>query len=420
VSANFLEFPSVCVHIVCTESPSEEAIVPAKITKRAVDALTAGAILADSEIKGFVARRLPSGAITYGYRYRTNHKQRWLPLGLHGRITPDEARGLAKRAAGDVARGHDPQAERTEARIVAEATTNKVLDAYLARSKKRKVRSVAEIESIFDRLVRPRIGERSVYTLERKNIVNLLDAIEDERGPVMADKVLSYLSAAFTRCAVDDDKFNSPIVRGMARTKTSERARTRTLADDEIRDLWSALDAMPERYAALLRALLLTGARRDELRGATWDEVAGDAWTVSAARSKSAKAHLVPLTASVLAQFGPRRSGFIFSRNGGKSSLGSLSTLKHRLDAKIAARRGKPLADWRLHDLRRSARTLMSRAGVQADIAERTIGHALPGIRATYDLWEFAPEKRAALEQLAALIANIVAPPEGKVVALRQ
>ena len=62
----------------------------------------------------------------------------------------------------------------------------------------------------------------------------------------------------------------------------------------------------------------------------------------------------------------------------------------------------------------------MSRAGVQADIAERTIGHALPGIRATYDLWEFAPEKRAALEQLAALIANIVAPPEGKVVALRQ
>jgi len=109
--------------------------MPAKITKRVVDALAPGTIIADNEIKGFVARRLPSGVISYGYRYRAKSgKQRWLPLGLHGAVTPDEARGLAKRAAGDVAHGRDPQSERANARAAAINTVNKVLDDFLARN----------------------------------------------------------------------------------------------------------------------------------------------------------------------------------------------------------------------------------------------------------------------------------------------
>ncbi len=83
-----------------------------KITKAAVDALKPGDILADTEVKGFVARRLPSGVITYGLRYRVAGKQRWLALGLHGRVTPDKARRLAKKGAGEVAEDRDPAGER--------------------------------------------------------------------------------------------------------------------------------------------------------------------------------------------------------------------------------------------------------------------------------------------------------------------
>jgi integrase len=344
-----------------------------------------------------------------------------LPLGLHGSITPDEARGLAKRAAGDVAHGRDPQTERTKARAAAANTVGKVLDGYLARSiAARKVRSAPEIAAIFDRLVRPRLGERSIYTLTRTDILALLDIVEDERGPVMADKVLDYIGAAFNWHAIRDPDFNSPIIRGMARTKTSERARSRTLDDQEIRDLWASLDDMPVAYAAFLRTLLLTGARRDEVRCARWSEINGDTWTVPAARHKSGKDHLIPITAEIEVQLhaaSPQRKGaFIFSRNGGIVPLGSLSTLKHRLEAKIAARRGKPMADWRLHDLRRTARSLLSRAGVPADIGERVIGHAMPGVRGTYDRYAFVDEKRDALAKLAALIERILHP-EAKVVA---
>jgi hypothetical protein len=83
-----------------------------KITKAAVDALQPGDILADTEIRGFVARCLPSGIVSYGLRYRAAGKQRWLALGLHGRLTPDMARKAAKKRVGEVADDRDPAAER--------------------------------------------------------------------------------------------------------------------------------------------------------------------------------------------------------------------------------------------------------------------------------------------------------------------
>ena len=88
----------------------------AKIKKATVDALQKGEVLADSEVKGFVARRLPSGVVTYGLRYRVAGRQRWLALGVHGRITSDKARKLAKQRAGEVAADRDPAQERQVAR----------------------------------------------------------------------------------------------------------------------------------------------------------------------------------------------------------------------------------------------------------------------------------------------------------------
>src|SRR5689334_3464433 len=113
-----------------------------KITKRAVDALQAGQFLADEALKGFVARRLDSGKVTYGFRYRdrTTRKQRWIALGMHGAITADEARALAKKRAGEVADSRDPVAERDTARAEAvkaaqadKNTVNFVIDQFLAR-----------------------------------------------------------------------------------------------------------------------------------------------------------------------------------------------------------------------------------------------------------------------------------------------
>ena len=220
----------------------------AKITKRKIDALKPGEIIADEEVKGFVARCLASGAVTYGYRYRAAGKQRWIGLGVHGSITPDQARDLAKKRAGEVANDRDPVGERETARSEASKaglaetnTVNAVLDAFV-KDHVRGLRSGAQVERAFDVYVRPRIGTKSIYELKRSYITTMLNNIKDEHGPVMADRVLAHVRKAFNWQMVQDDEFKSPIVKGMAKIKPQERKRERVLADDEIRDVWTALD----------------------------------------------------------------------------------------------------------------------------------------------------------------------------------
>jgi integrase len=420
--------------------------MPAKITKRSVDALETG-IIADTEIKGFVVRRLDSGAATYGFRYRdkTTGKQRWLGLGLHGTITPEQARDLAKKRAGEVADARDPVAEqedsRAEAKLAKLAETNTVdaiLDKFEARHVK-KLRSGDQVTRAFTVYVRPRIGSKSIYELKRRDIVEMLDAIEDENGPVMADRVLAHVRKAFNWWMVQDEDFKSPIVRGMARTKPGERKRKRALTDDEIRDVWAALDrleAVPSCYPSYVRNLLLTMTRRNESSRLHSTELDGDLWVIPAERYKSKHDHVIPLSAMALENIRTaptpadgQNSYFLFSttttnRPMGKKAFSGFSKAKAELDRQIAKLRkaaGKPpMPQWTLHDLRRTGRTLMSRAGIPDDHAERAMGHVIAGVRGTYDRHEFLEEKRKAFDALASLVSLILNPPADNVVKLER
>jgi integrase len=402
-----------------------------KISKRTVDELKPGSSLADTEVKGFTARRLPSGVVTYGFRYRhkTTRSARWLALGLHGNITPDEARALAKKHAGAVASERDPAAEmlrqRAKAKSAASETVNAVLDGFLERHVRPALRSAKGIERAFDTYVRPRLGTRSIYELRRSDIVAMLDAVADQGGPVMADRVLAYLRSAFHWRSSRDDAFLPPIVRGMARTRSKDRARARVLSDDEICDLWAALPRakVPPCYPRFIRALLLTGQRRSEVARSDWREIAGGIWTIPAARYKTKVDHVVPLTAAVQELLGePRAKGFVFSNDGGHHPLAGFSVAKGDLDRAIddirKARGAEASPRWTLHDLRRTARSLMSRAGVPADIAERVLGHVIPGVRGVYDRHAYEAEKRDALAKLARLVERIVNP-VANVIAMR-
>jgi integrase len=396
----------------------------ARITKRTVEVLRAGDSIADVEIRGFVARRLASGTVTYGYRFRNRAgQQRWLPLGLHGQITPDQARDLAKKRAGEVADDRDPVAERVATRAATTNTVNVVLDSFLARYvRKQGLRSADEIERTFTVYVRGRLGSRSIYDLRRRDIVELLDMIEDNNGPVMADRTLAYLRKAFNWHATRDDKFSPPIVRGMARTKPKERARTRTLDDEEIRDLWKALDeaAVPVCYPSFVRALLLTGQRREEVSRMRWEEIEGETWVIPCTRSKTKIENRVPLTATVRDLLSAeRKTGFVFSSGSGRRSFSGFSKAKAALDHKIIELRKQdgrsPMPAWVHHDLRRTARSLMSRAGVPSDIGERVLGHVVGGVRGVYDRHSYSAEKLEALEKLAALVERILHPADAVV-----
>ncbi|UGY14400.1 MULTISPECIES: tyrosine-type recombinase/integrase [Bradyrhizobium] len=408
-----------------------------RIIKRSVDALSSGDIIADDEVRGFVARRLASGVVTYGFRYRdkTTNKQRWVGLGLHGAITAEQARTLAKKRAGEVADGRDPAAEleasRAEAAMakLAEANTvNVVIDRFLSEyvNGADALRSADQIERAFEVYVRPRIGTKSIYELERSDIQTMLGEISKEHGPVMADRVLAYVRKAFNWQMIDDDKFNSPIVRGMARTKPKQRARKRTLSDDEIRDVWTALETaeVPECYPRLLKSLLFNSARRNECSRMHSIEIEADIWVIPGSRYKTKLDHALPLTEAFRELIGEKPAGcrgnswFIFSTTNGARPFSGFSKAKKVLDAEIAKLRKRagrpPMTRWTLHDLRRTGRSLMSRAKVSSDHAERVLGHVMGGVRETYDRYEYLDEKREALVKLADLLRTIVGQPTPK------
>jgi integrase len=166
--------------------------------------------------------------------------------------------------------------------------------------------------------------------------------------------------------------------------------------------------------------LLLTAQRKNEIGLMRAEEIDGDTLVIPAERYKTGVPNAVPLTKEARRWIGDRKAGFMFSATGGKKPFNGYSKAKIKLDAVIAKHRRaaklKPMPEWHLHDLRRTARSLMSRAGVSSDIAEMVLGHKLSGVRGVYDRHSYAAEKRDALEKLAGLIALILNPPKGNVI----
>jgi len=324
----------------------------------------------------------------------------------------------------------DPRPERTRrAEDGSKSSADNVaamLDEFVEQYvvKAAQLRSADSIKRTLERLVKPYIGELSLYELRRSDIARMLDKIADKHGPVMADRTLAIVRKAFNWRAARDDDFHPPIAKGMARTKPKERERQRVLSDQEIRYVWSALNTIidPACYSAFAGILLLTATRRDEAAKMRWDETNSDVWTIPAARYKTGRKtgdHVIPLADAVRSIIGekPRdakQRPFVFSTTGGEKPFSGYSKAKALLDKKIGELRTKdkrdPMPAWSLHDLRRTARSLMSRAGVPSDHAERVLGHVIAGVRSVYDRHKYEEEKRDALEKLAAMIERILNP----------
>jgi integrase len=385
---------------------------------------------------GFAVRVTAAGTKSFVLFHRAAGRKyletlgRWDANAQGGTLTVRDAIVRADKLAKDIRNGRreDPRPERTrrlqEGDRPAGETVSGLLDKFIERyaRKEAKLRSADLIEATLDRLVKPKIGKLGIYDLRRSHVVQMLDEIADESGPVMADRTLAYIRKAFNWYATRDDNFQPPIVKGMARTKPNERKGKRVLADDEIRDLWTALDTFrdPACYPRFVKSLLLTATRRNEAADMHSTELDGDLWTIPGARYKTKLDHVIPLTEAARALLGKKPANakkhawFIFSTTEGEKAFSRFSKAKTELDKAIAAIREEagraPMENWTLHDLRRTARSLMSRAKVPTDHAERALGHVMGGVRETYDRYEYLDEKRAAFDALALLVAKILNP----------
>lgn len=379
----------------------------------------------DPDTRGFCVRVSSKGKRTFTVVARNpTGKQVWAAVAEYGELSLEEARARAREGVLRIKKGLPPF-PRVEPEPEPE-TFGAVADDFLKRYvKKQNLRSAPEIERIIKVYLKPQWSKRTFIEIGRRDIARLLDSIEDGNGPVQADRVLAVLSKMCNWFQGRDDNYVSPVVRGMKRTKPKERARQRILSDDEIRLLWPLMEKTGT-FGAFLQVSLLTGQRKGKVVDMKWSDISDDGlWSIRTEPREKANPGELKLPGMVLdiinTQSKIEENPFVFAGRG-KGPLVGFSKFKRNLDIQImeALHEGaEPFEHWTIHDLRRTAKSLMSRAGVRPDVSERVLGHVIAGVEGVYDRYSYAEEKASALELLAALVERILNPVEGNVIDIK-
>jgi integrase len=361
----------------------------------------------------------PTNARSFAIRYRYPRGGKTRQLKFESGITLAAARKLAADYCLMLEQGADPaeakRQERQAQKLASMDTLASVVQEYLKREEG-KLRTGARRRRTLEAFAAGDLGGRPISEIRRREIVYYLDQVEERHGASAAHATLAFLRRLMNWYATRNDDYTSPIIRGMGRIKPKDQIRTRVLNDDEIRAVVTTAEADGSVFAKQLLFLLYTAARREEAKGLRWSEITGTVWTLPSSRNKVKETLTRPLSESALAILAklPRHphSDYVFTNNG-RQPAGGHSRHKKAFDTACG------VTGWTLHDLRRTARSLMSRAGVNSDHAERCLGHVITGVRGVYDQHRYLEEMERAYAMLEGLIDRIAHPAADNVALLR-
>lgn len=373
-------------------------------------------IIFDNDVPGFGLRIRRGGARTWVYQFKLGVQQRRITLGSATALSLAQVRKTASELHAKVRLGRDPAGEKAEGRVRAGETMAAALQSYLTLQRTRlKPLSVVQVERHLGKHAKPLHGLQ-LGKIGRREVAARLAAITARSGPVESNRVRASLSAFFA-WAIREGLIDANPVVGTGRHE--EKSRERVLNDDELKAIWTAT-ADDGDYCAIVRLLMLTAARANEIGALRWSEVFADRIALPPGRTKNSRPHLLPLApvARAILDGRPRQPDrdFVFGRREERPFTG-WSVSKMALDGKLSG-----VAPWVHHDLRRSAATRMAELGVQPHIIEAVLNHVSghkAGVAGIYNRASYEREKAAALARWADALMAIVGGRAPKVVLLR-
>ena len=365
----------------------------------------------DAHMPGLYLVVQPSGTRSWAVRYRSNGQTRKHTLGAYPKIDLKSARTLAGAALRAVAQGRDPGREKALERTTLPDSVGAVAKQFVELHCRRsnKPRTIEGTQQLLDLHVLPRWRKRLIKDITRRDVLDLLDGIVEGGRPVAANRVLTAVRKLFNWAMERDIIASSPCAG--VKPPTPEQSRDRVLSDDELGNVWRAADQLSGPFGVLVKLLILTGQRRDEVARMTWGEVDLDArlWILPKERSKNGQPHDIPLSepATAILESLPRIGDTFVLTTDGKAAASNYSKNRRRLDARLSP----DMPQWVLHDLRRTAASGMARLGISLPIIEKILNHSsgsFGGIVGVYQRHDFADEKRRALERWGAHVADLV------------
>ena len=413
----------------------------------------------DAEIPGFGLRLRAGGSRNWVFQYALGEKQRRLSLGA---ATPESfssvkdkdgniklgIRDQAAQLHAKVKLGQDPAGDKTESRKRASDTFETIAKKYLA-AKKQSTRPGTYTETERHILKHAKtLNGLQVAKIARRDIANLVGSIKNNSGPVAANRVRSTLSDFFSWAMSEgvDGIENNPVI---GTNKSEEASRERVLKDHELQAIWT--HAGDDHYGAIIKLLMLTGQRADEIASLQWSEI-GDvvveakriaeaiklpSFTIRAIelppeRTKNKRPHIVPLSepvAAILTAQQRRVDGdgtvreFVFGI--GQRGFSGWSRCKERLDERIVKELGSELPHWTPHDLRRTMSTVMNdRLDVLPHVVEAILNHVSSqgsgksGVSGVYNKALYLRERVEALRLWADHLMRLVSGEQSNVVPL--
>src|SRR5262249_9864449 len=404
-----------------------DANLPALEAKFAAEG-KADRIYFDTELHGFGLRFRQGGNRTWVLQYKHHGMDKRLSLGSLAEINAKAARDRAKDKLAEIWKGIDPQQVKRDARakaqLDAKQTLRAVIDSFLTakkegtgpKKKKLRPRTFSELQRYLLNDWKP-LHARPISAITKKQIAPLLDELE-KRGPVAAARSRSALSTVFV-WAMERGHVDQNAVVGTANPDTNA-TRDRVLTDAELAAVWNA--AGDDDYGAIIKLLILTGARRTEVGGMMWQELnfQDRTWTIPANRAKNDNSHLLPLPQmcwSIIESI-EHRPGIDHLFGYSSQGFRNWDVAKKNLDQRCGIE--KP---WTHHDLRRTVATRMAESppeglGVKPHVIEAALNHVSghkAGIAGIYNRASYKTEVRNALAIWADHVASIVSGEERKI-----
>ena len=372
--------------------------------------------------RGLYVEVFPTGGVAWRYRYRLNGKLEKLTLGKYPALTLKNARKKRNDAAEAAAMGQSPARQKQLAKVAAadDTTVAEFGERFFKEIVSKDRKDLTIPRRYFDKAIVPAIGTKAVCDVTTEDVRSIIWRKKDEGFDAAAGAVRGVLKRLFDYAMTAGLATTNPVLALPMRHVHKAKARERALSPEEIRVfLKAAFESNVRRQFKIgLHLILLTMVRKSELLLARWEHVDFEhaEWHIPAEHSKTGKPHIVFLSRQCVALLKELKAlaGGSELVLPGRGSLTKPFAHNAMNNALKVALQGQDTPAFTVHDLRRTASTLLHENGWPSDVVEKALNHTISGVRGVYNRAEYEPQRREMLQFWADYIEQLMT--TGKVI----
>ncbi|HGM8012553.1 TPA: tyrosine-type recombinase/integrase [Pseudomonas aeruginosa] len=359
-----------------------------------------------SDDRGLYVEVLPSGSIVWRYRYRLDGKREKLTLGKYPALTLKKARLKRNEAAHLVALGQSPAQKKQQEKVAGaeDATVADFAERFFKDIQLRDRKDVTMPRRYLEKDILPHIGSKPVRAITAEDVRSVIWRKKEQGFDAAAGQIRGLLKRMFDYALTCGLIQVNPVMALPMRHVYRAAARDRALTPDEIKLFLRAMQTsnIRRQFKIAFQLILMTLVRKSELMLAQWKDVHLDEgeWHIPVENSKTGKPHIVYLSTQAQTLFEELKplassSDWVLPGRGTLAKPFASNALNQALKVSL---QGQEIPAFTIHDLRRTASTLLHEQGWPSDVVEKALNHTIGGVRGVYNRAEYAEQRREMLQ----------------------